>query len=435
MLVLTCIATLVYASCHGEAAQAPVSKYPLFRPLLNLSEAAQQTVSREGPRYPDAYFLDNIRACRAPYAPGEHAGQATSHDECVRTYTILTLANTLAMNRLVPLLLESLHRVELPGGPHDTGGAANRSLAINTVVVGATHEAVAACKRLQQLYGNQCNTDGSSGLDDGDKRFPDFHAVAFGMSKLKHIVNALTANTDVLWVDADVVFLGNPFPELLATGADIAFTTATAPCGSPAAAWSEPEEEEDEEEEGEKGEEAAINGSAGEAQQPDSADEPALKRRRRLADDGDATAADATAATDANASAEATASGPLNCNTGIAFFRSTPGVLRCVYSLLLDMSKRAIAGAPPDEVHERARFAAFMPHCAGALGLRLVALPPGRFVTLCGAGDRGAEGGGEGGQEGKLGSAVVVHATAPLGSVGIREKEPVMKELLGLADT
>jgi hypothetical protein len=134
---------------------------------------------------------------------------------------------------------------------------------------------------------------------------------------------------------------------------------------------------------------------------------------------------------------------------GLTFFRSTPGALRCAYSLLLDLSNaahatngsavaglakaddvQAVLAAGRDAVWEQARFAGFMPECAGALGLGLVTLPGDTFVTLCGD------------EQGKVGEeqvkalrerAVAVHAS-PAPGASLRERAGLLRRVLGLLE-
>jgi hypothetical protein len=99
-------------------------------------------------------------------------------------------------------------------------------------------------------------------------------------------------------VDADVVFLRNPFPELLRLPADIAVATAAAPCGCAAVAWDGGEEGEDDAllEGHAAGGGAADAGRTGEAEEKgEEGDGEAGERRaarRRRAAEGPRTAAE-----------------------------------------------------------------------------------------------------------------------------------------------
>jgi hypothetical protein len=54
--------------------------------------------------------------------------------------------------------------------------------------------------RLERLSTTRCHgPTGTGGLFDGDRRFPSHKALAFGVVKLKYILNALTTNTDILY--------------------------------------------------------------------------------------------------------------------------------------------------------------------------------------------------------------------------------------------
>ncbi|GFR47500.1 hypothetical protein Agub_g9229, partial [Astrephomene gubernaculifera] len=411
--------------------------FPVHRPLVDLREVAIQTVGRDGPRYPDEGFQTHVRTCSAPYE-SDDSTQPLSED-CNRGYTILTLANNPTMQYLIPLLLRSLQRIERP--PRKLGGKPG-DLTRHTTVVGVTAEAVKSCERLQATFDHTCASDGASGLLNGDQRFPSFKALAFGFAKLRYILNALTTNTDILYVDADVVFLRDPFPALLASGADIAVASAPAACGSQPAAWQQqPEEDEKGQEGGSVREEEGSGDYSGEreegegegAEEGAQGEERRSKRRRRHLPE------------ETGEGEGAAGGGGLSYSTGITFYRSGPGVLRCVYSLLLDMAHLAhqqqgregeegqgeegaageeqqqqqprrrrhrrrqlvaeqggeAAATPPASaaaadgsaggpvVREQGRFAAFMPMCAGSLGLTLRVLPAEEFVTACGSGGDG----------------------------------------------
>ncbi|PNH09313.1 hypothetical protein TSOC_004078 [Tetrabaena socialis] len=404
------VLALVLLALRADAARSSKETFPVRRPLVDLREAAMQLVGRDGPRYPDEGFLRGVHASRAPYKPGGAAGPDDAHSQfqltdCEPSYAILTMANQFAMQHLVPLLLRSLQAIaqpELRGKPGD--------LTRHTVVVGVTPGAAEACDALTRRFSHRCQGDGSSGLFEGDHLFPDHRALAYGLAKLKYIVNALTTNVDVLYLDADVVLLRDPFPGLLALNADLAVATTGEPCGSRVVAW-DPDQAEAEAEaqlpakpEAQLPASGAATGAGGWAD-VGSGGQQADAQQRRALQEGPATAA---AAGD-------------RYDTGVSYYRSAPGTLRCAYALLLDMAQLAMANV--SVVWETERYAAFMPQCAGALGLVLRPLPSEQYIGSCGA-DVGAE---------ARRAAVAVHASmAPGSSSSLRDRMPLMSSLLGI---
>ncbi|PNH09301.1 hypothetical protein TSOC_004080 [Tetrabaena socialis] len=236
-------------------------------------------------------------------------------------------------------------------------------------------------------------------------------ALAYGLAKLKYIVNALTTNVDILYLDADVVLLRDPFPGLLALNADLAVATTAEPCGSRAVAWDPDQAEAEAEAQLPANPEAQLpaSGAASEAggwAHVGSGGQQADAKQRRALAEGPATAA--AAAGD-------------QYDTGVSYYRSAPGTLRCAYALLLDMAQLAMANV--SMVWETERYAAFMPQCAGALGLVLRPLPAQQYIGSCGA-DVGAE---------ARRAAVAVHASmAPGSSSSLRDRVPLMSSLLGI---
>lgn len=76
------------------------------RPLVNLHEAALQSVSRDGPRYPDEMFLRRVKGCRAPYSSdtSDEPARGPNTSDCDRGFVILTMGNDLVMRSMVPLV-------------------------------------------------------------------------------------------------------------------------------------------------------------------------------------------------------------------------------------------------------------------------------------------------------------------------------------------
>ncbi len=295
------------------------------------------------------------------------------------------------MQELVPVLLHSLSRIPVSAAELQEGGdkdsAKDKSpqdLTQHTVVMGVTAGAERHCAELQQDYSHVCLADAASGLHDGELSYPSHQAFAYGMAKMKYIVNALTTGSDVLYLDADVVVLRDPFPVLLKSGADIA--VAVSDCGSPATEYVV-----------KNATALAMDGATGA-----SAEQRALQA---------GPAASAAAANDPDAT---------KYSTGVTFYRSTPGALRCAYSLLLDMSTLARQG--DEAVWEQERFAAFVPMCARALDMVFVELPQEQFGTVCGAGA-----GYRAGEQ-----QVLVHAASP--DTQLSQRAEVMRRVLGVEE-
>ncbi|GIM03266.1 hypothetical protein Vretimale_7937 [Volvox reticuliferus] len=393
---------LLLAACpYLLEARDSSETFPLHRPLVDLREAAFQTVGRDGPRYPDEGFIDTVRRYRAIHNTSINAETESSisdvgtlvSDDCHNSYAVLTMANFAVMESLIPQLLESLHRIDL-----STNTGASDSLARHTLVVGISTEALQACIRLRRRYKNGCLSDGISGLYEGDNRYPDFKYLAYGMAKLKYIVNVLSTGTTVLYVDADVVFLRNPFPDLLASSTDIAVATALAPCGTQPSKpdWAVMDGIEDAETDAS----AAATGNVLKQQH---------NRRALQGDEGDSDAAAATAAARGYA-------------PGITFYRSTPGVMRCTYSLLLDMLNTVIKDGNATVLEEE-HFAAFMPWCAEVLDVQLTELDPQGYMTCCGT-DITPE-------VGNSSSLVAIHISGAPGS-SLLDRQTAMEGLTGV---
>ncbi|KAG2500638.1 hypothetical protein HYH03_001405 [Edaphochlamys debaryana] len=366
---------------------AKKESWPVRRPLVNMHEVARQTISRDGPRYPDEGFLRHVRTCRAPYDPKGAPQQSLKNSQiqlsdCDRGYAILTMGNNVAMDYLIPVLLESLQRIEHQGADGEPD-----DLTSHTVVMGVTSDAAAKCTKLQRSYHHSCTGDGSSGLFNGDQKQPSFKAAAFGMAKLRYIINALTTNIDILYVDADVIFLEDPFPTLLASSAGISVGVAPEPCGSKPTPWDE--------------------------------DTPKAPSMADLSSQHN----DHWRHSRSLAGSQGAEGGEVLWSTGIAFFRSTPAVMRCTYSLILDMAYHANPknNGSQEVVREQERFAAFMPMCAGTLGTELRLLDAAAFPTTCGAAV----------SEEARKKALVIHASHPPGA-GLRERAPLLMDLLGI---
>ncbi|EFJ49660.1 hypothetical protein VOLCADRAFT_104239 [Volvox carteri f. nagariensis] len=326
--------------------------FPLHRPLADLREAALQSVGRDGPRYPDVGILNTVRKSRAVHSSSSSAArvQNADSDDCSGGYAILSMANYDVMEALMPLLLESLYGIELPG-TSDTGP---NNLARHALVVGVTSKAVQSCIRLRRRYKHACLDDFLSGMYEGDNRYPDFRFLAYGLAKFKYIVNVLSTGTSILYVDADVVFRRNPFPSLLASTVDIAVATAPPPCGT---LPTEPDWSILDNHEYTEPSSAVPHVASGPQQQ--------VKNVRRMLQHSDE-------------------AGSQGYAPGITFFRNTPGVMRCAYALELDMCNPAFKD-PNATVFEQEHFAAFMPLCSEALGLQLEELPATKYITTCGA--------------------------------------------------
>ncbi|KAG2443750.1 hypothetical protein HXX76_002096 [Chlamydomonas incerta] len=400
-------------------------------------------------------FLRRVKGCRARYpddAAEEESARGPNTSDCDRGFVILTMGNDLVMRSMVPLLLESLQRIEHvgPDGGRD-------DLTNHTTVVGVTRHADEKCEDLRRSYSHSCTGDGSSGLYDGDNVYPSHKALAYGMVKLRYLVNALTTNLDILYVDADIVFLRDPIPLLLRAAeeadADVVVANAAAPCGSAAQAW-DPEALDSGSSSAGAGAGGGSSSGSGGAEEDEEDGGERHRRRRALAsaeeEDEDEEEGGKGPRVDAG--------GDVRYATGLAFYRSTPAALRCAYSLLLDMawhasrghsvgrgisSTRSDGSSSSEEepvVWEQERFAAFMPTCMSALGRGLAALPQRSVLTTCGADAPAAEEllAGKGGGGGEV---VAVHvSSAPPGGGGqggaveasLAARVAVMKKVLGI---
>lgn len=102
-----------------------------------------------------------------------------------------------------PQLLESLQRIEHVGSD---GG--RDDLTRHTTVVGVTRHADEKCEDLRRSYSHSCTGDGGSGLYDGDNVYPSHKALAYGMVKLRYMVNALTTNLDIVYGELTLTCVG-----------------------------------------------------------------------------------------------------------------------------------------------------------------------------------------------------------------------------------
>ncbi|PNW73812.1 hypothetical protein CHLRE_13g573700v5 [Chlamydomonas reinhardtii] len=388
-------------------------------------------------------FLRRVKGCRAPYSSdtSDEPARGPNTSDCDRGFVILTMGNDLVMRSMVPLLLESLQRIEHVGSD---GG--RDDLTRHTTVVGVTRHADEKCEDLRRSYSHSCTGDGGSGLYDGDNVYPSHKALAYGMVKLRYMVNALTTNLDIVYVDADTVFLRDPIPLLLRAAeeadADVVVATATAPCGSAAQAW----DAEALDGSSSSSSSSSSSGSRGEGE-ADSSERHQSRRVLASAEDGEE---------EGGSEPRVDAGEGVRYATGLVLYRSTPAALRCAYSLLLDMASLASRGhsvgrGSPNSsdgsssseeeavVWEQERFAAFMPTCMGALGRGLAALPTSAVLTTCGADAPSASELAKG--SGGSGGVVAVHiSSAPPGGGGeagaveasLAARVAVMKKVLGI---
>eukprot|EP00198_Chlamydomonas_reinhardtii_P004166 XP_001693502.1 predicted protein [Chlamydomonas reinhardtii] len=386
LLLALCSIQAQVALAASSSGKPKPEVFPVRRPLVNLHEAALQSVSRDGPRYPDEMFLRRVKGCRAPYSSdtSDEPARGPNTSDCDRGFVILTMGNDLVMRSMVPLLLESLQRIEHVGSD---GG--RDDLTRHTTVVGVTRHADEKCEDLRRSYSHSCTGDGGSGLYDGDNVYPSHKALAYGMVKLRYMVNALTTNLDIVYVDADTVFLRDPIPLLLRAAEEADADVV------------------DGEEEG--GSEPRVDAGEGVRY----------------------------------------ATGLVLYRSTPAALRCAYSLLLDMASLASRGhsvgrgSPNSSDGSSSSEeeavVWEQERFAAFMPTCMGALGRGLAALPTSAVLTTCGADAPSASELAKG--SGGSGGVVAVHiSSAPPGGGGeagaveasLAARVAVMKKVLGI---
>lgn len=391
-----------------------------------LAYAADITFERYGPRYPQkdyaltlinhAYVLDGKRPSRKYARPGPAALTPQEEEDadaemCFRGFVVTTVASPHAMRVLVPQLLLSLRAHAYPNttrgahGGDDAGSGASASTGItmdhHAVIFGLNKEAHRYCLELQLQYHHACQFEDDPivpAFSENEAHAGQMAFFALGFNKLKHILDVLSAGVDVLYVDADVILLGDPRVMVEALEADIV-AGPTPPCGPGSRG-------------GAAGASSAQGGSSSDAAGGES------RQGRTLAAASDASAAFQEAQQYASASAQPgfnALTGGVPYDTSALYLAAKASVTRCLQRTLNDMKSRthnATLRAVLGQVWEADSFARAVPPCAHTFGVMVGHWPD--KVRHRGGGCLGLWSAGEGGLQARARARVSVRVLADL---------------------
>lgn len=133
-----------------------------------------------------------------------------------REVVIMTIASEFAFQSMFDIFLHSLANITFPRKDGSTD-----NLARHTVTNIMSINSAASCRNVSDKYGAYCVNFGNPSFSSGNFWVHSNEFYGIGFTKTATILDALTLNVDVLFLDADQVFFRNPLPYLLARETDI----------------------------------------------------------------------------------------------------------------------------------------------------------------------------------------------------------------------
>ncbi|GAX73717.1 hypothetical protein CEUSTIGMA_g1170.t1 [Chlamydomonas eustigma] len=285
-----------------------------------------------GAKWPSSQFTSAVSEAAWSYT--HTAVLSTSQQAHGSTHSVVLMAmtNDLAMQSTVPLFLQSLRSIRLPDSPNP-----HQSLVDILAMICFSHFTETSCR--EHGLSSRCVLDKDVQL--GNHSLPS-QSVGFrmiGFAKVKYILNTIALGHDVIFMDTDVVAFKDFLPYILGLGSDIAAMVEKCMVIDDKASYT------------------GHNLPA--LYRP----QPACCKCMVIDDKASYTGHNLPA-----------------LNIGITYFRSSPGVTRCVHSWLYDMWREVVTRPL---IWDQDVFRKVMQVCTKNFGVRLQAFSPRSLNSYC----------------------------------------------------